>query len=486
MTIRPCRAADREAIFAIVNAAAEAYRDVIPADRWHEPYMPMSELEEELAAGVEFWGYEDDGELVGVMGIQDVGDVDLIRHAYVLPGLQGRGIGQRAAGAAHRRTRRGLFWSEPGRPPSGRSASTSGTASSRSAASARPSCCAPTGTSRSARSRPRSCWRSRRSAEIRQTTGGGEPSALAKQRRVPVAHDAGVVERRAEELERRGMRVGARARVLPVEHEQAHLRLPAGGFGRQLALVEALGRRVGIRIEGGARVARIAGPPSDGHLLRVHRVAHDEVVRRRVGGVAGEEAHGQVEAAPPGVDRRSSGRGRAPGTRSGRAQRGSRRRNNARRPPRHRSRARGPRRAATVQGTSCGVGSISTGPARPLIAWSSSRVTSPTGRSGVSATRAERPSLCSATASWLWRSRAATSAPEPSGAGNGLRLPAARGEPERRVLKLGLGRREGHRQLPEHLRVRMQRVAGLAPGVVVESRPLVAHGLTLAIALRFV
>jgi GNAT superfamily N-acetyltransferase len=93
MTIRPCRAADNEAIFAIVNAAAEAYRDVIPADRWHDPYMPMSELEDEIATGVEFWGYEDDGELVGVMGIQDVGEVDLIRHAYVLPSLQGRGIG---------------------------------------------------------------------------------------------------------------------------------------------------------------------------------------------------------------------------------------------------------------------------------------------------------------------------------------------------------------------------------------------------------
>ena len=93
MTIRPCRAADVEAIFAIVNAAAEAYRDVIPADRWHEPYMAISELEGELDAGVEFWGYEDDGELVGVMGVQDVGDLDLIRHAYVLPGLQGRGIG---------------------------------------------------------------------------------------------------------------------------------------------------------------------------------------------------------------------------------------------------------------------------------------------------------------------------------------------------------------------------------------------------------
>ena len=93
MTIRRCSSADREAIFAIVNDAAEAYRGVIPADRWHEPYMPIAELDEEIAAGVEFWGYEDDGELAGVMGIQRLGEVDLIRHAYVTPSHQGRGIG---------------------------------------------------------------------------------------------------------------------------------------------------------------------------------------------------------------------------------------------------------------------------------------------------------------------------------------------------------------------------------------------------------
>jgi GNAT superfamily N-acetyltransferase len=91
--IRPCRDNERAAIFAIVNAAAEAYRGVIPADRWREPYMPMSELESEIAAGVAFWGYEVDGELLGVMGIQPVREVDLIRHAYVLPGNQGRGVG---------------------------------------------------------------------------------------------------------------------------------------------------------------------------------------------------------------------------------------------------------------------------------------------------------------------------------------------------------------------------------------------------------
>jgi GNAT superfamily N-acetyltransferase len=91
--IRPCRDDERDDILTIVNAAAEAYRGVIPADRWHEPYMPVDELEEEIAAGVAFWGYEAEEALIGVMGIQPVGDVDLIRHAYVLPGSQGRGVG---------------------------------------------------------------------------------------------------------------------------------------------------------------------------------------------------------------------------------------------------------------------------------------------------------------------------------------------------------------------------------------------------------
>jgi GNAT superfamily N-acetyltransferase len=92
-SIRPCRDDERETIFTIVNAAAEAYRGVIPADRWHEPYMPMSELDGEIAAGVEFWGYEGDGELLGIMGIQRLAEVDLIRHAYVLPESQGQGVG---------------------------------------------------------------------------------------------------------------------------------------------------------------------------------------------------------------------------------------------------------------------------------------------------------------------------------------------------------------------------------------------------------
>jgi GNAT superfamily N-acetyltransferase len=92
--IRPCRDDDRPEVLAIVNAAAEAYRGVIPADRWHEPYMPAAELDAEIAAGVEFWGYEaDDGSLRGIMGIQPVGDVELIRHAYVDPAHQGSGVG---------------------------------------------------------------------------------------------------------------------------------------------------------------------------------------------------------------------------------------------------------------------------------------------------------------------------------------------------------------------------------------------------------
>jgi N-acetylglutamate synthase-like GNAT family acetyltransferase len=92
-TIRRCRDDERDAILAIVNAAAAAYRDAIPADRWHDPYMPGEELDGELDAGVEFWGYEAGGELIGIMGIQPVRDVHLIRHAYVRPDRQRGGVG---------------------------------------------------------------------------------------------------------------------------------------------------------------------------------------------------------------------------------------------------------------------------------------------------------------------------------------------------------------------------------------------------------
>ncbi len=86
---------DFDAILTIVNDAAQAYKGVIPADRWHEPYMPAAALREEIDAGVEFWGLEGEGTLLGVMGIQDRGDVTLIRHAYVRPAAQGQGIGTR-------------------------------------------------------------------------------------------------------------------------------------------------------------------------------------------------------------------------------------------------------------------------------------------------------------------------------------------------------------------------------------------------------
>jgi len=93
--VRPCTEADVTAILAIVNDAAQAYRGHIPADRWHEPYMPEEELRHELDAGVVFWGWEESGKLVGIMGLQDVADVALIRHAYVATAARRTGIGSK-------------------------------------------------------------------------------------------------------------------------------------------------------------------------------------------------------------------------------------------------------------------------------------------------------------------------------------------------------------------------------------------------------
>jgi N-acetylglutamate synthase-like GNAT family acetyltransferase len=91
--IRRCTDGDLTAIQAIINRAAEAYRGAIPDDCWHEPYMTTSELLAEIAAGVDFWTWDESGTLIGVMGLQQVTGATLIRHAYVEPAHQGRGIG---------------------------------------------------------------------------------------------------------------------------------------------------------------------------------------------------------------------------------------------------------------------------------------------------------------------------------------------------------------------------------------------------------
>ena len=89
--IRKCQVDDAQRMYFIINEAAKAYDGVIPADRYHQPYMPMSELEEEMKR-MTFFGWEANGELVGVMGIEPIKDVTLIRHAYVLPRWQQQGI----------------------------------------------------------------------------------------------------------------------------------------------------------------------------------------------------------------------------------------------------------------------------------------------------------------------------------------------------------------------------------------------------------
>ena len=93
--IRQCNDRDFETIYSIINDAAKAYRGVIPEDRWKEPYMPREELQHEIDEGVVFWGYEADGELIGVAGIQHVQDVTLIRQAYIHPTYQRQGIGSK-------------------------------------------------------------------------------------------------------------------------------------------------------------------------------------------------------------------------------------------------------------------------------------------------------------------------------------------------------------------------------------------------------
>jgi N-acetylglutamate synthase-like GNAT family acetyltransferase len=93
MLIRQSVDSDFAGILGIINDAAVAYRGVIPADRWHEPYMSASDLETQIEEGVVFWIAEQEGRLAGVMGIQDKGDVALVRHAYVASTAQRSGVG---------------------------------------------------------------------------------------------------------------------------------------------------------------------------------------------------------------------------------------------------------------------------------------------------------------------------------------------------------------------------------------------------------
>ncbi len=92
--LRTCQPGDAQRICLIINEAAKAYDGVIPADCYHQPYMPLDELEREMKE-MTFFGWEANGELVGVMGFQPVKDVTLIRHAYVLPRWQRQGIASR-------------------------------------------------------------------------------------------------------------------------------------------------------------------------------------------------------------------------------------------------------------------------------------------------------------------------------------------------------------------------------------------------------
>lgn len=104
--IRRCEDRDFETICLIINEAAQVYKGVLPQDCWKEPYMSKEELQHEIDEGIVFWGYEEEGQLVGAMGIQNVQDVTLIRHAYVHPARQNRGVGGKLLSHLCRQTTR--------------------------------------------------------------------------------------------------------------------------------------------------------------------------------------------------------------------------------------------------------------------------------------------------------------------------------------------------------------------------------------------
>lgn len=107
--IRPCASSEFKVIYEIINDAAQAYKGIIPADRWKEPYMAESELRHEMNEGVVFWGYEEGGQLAGVMGLQNVQDVTLIRHAYVRTAKHHQGVGTKLLSFLRQQTARPLL-----------------------------------------------------------------------------------------------------------------------------------------------------------------------------------------------------------------------------------------------------------------------------------------------------------------------------------------------------------------------------------------
>jgi len=107
--IRQCDSSEFETIHEIINDAAQTYKGIIPADCWKEPYMLEDELRHEMDAGVVFWGYEEDGALVGVMGLQHVQDVTLIRHAYVRTAKRNQGVGGKLLAFLRQQTTRPIL-----------------------------------------------------------------------------------------------------------------------------------------------------------------------------------------------------------------------------------------------------------------------------------------------------------------------------------------------------------------------------------------
>ena len=91
--IRRCHETDFRMLWGVINDSAQAYQGIIPEDCWRDPYMAEDELRNEIRHGVQFWGYQQDDQLVGVMGIQDLQNVTLIRHAYVCTSRRNCGIG---------------------------------------------------------------------------------------------------------------------------------------------------------------------------------------------------------------------------------------------------------------------------------------------------------------------------------------------------------------------------------------------------------